>query len=153
MATEKVMELLNAIRTDPKAKELLKDAAQPRNEEEMIRLCAELALQLGFDVTEAEIREVVTAAAQARREKTAADIQALPDDDVEKAVGGGNENAFWTGEKAPDGHEMGCVLIYYTYRWQKDHDIWCKREYYCSKGHYSQDPCLDLYYCLGTLYK
>ena len=153
MATEKVMELLNAIQTDPKAKELLKDAAQPRSEEEMIRLCAELAPQLGYDVNEAEIREAITAAAQARREKTAADIQALPDDDVEKAVGGGNEDTFWTGEDAPDGHEMGCMLTYHTYQWQKDNDTWCKKEFYCSNRHYSQDPCLELNYCIGVVYK
>ena len=43
MAIEKVKELIKAIQTDPKAKELLKGASEPKSEEDMIRLCAEVA--------------------------------------------------------------------------------------------------------------
>lgn len=149
---DKVKELLNAVRIDPKAKELLQGVSEPRSEEEMIRLCAGIAPKLGFDVTEAEIREAITAAALERREKTAADMEKLSDDDVEKAAGG-TEDAFWTGEKAPDGHEMGCFAIYYSYAWQRDHHIWCRQEYYCNRGHYSADPCIDLNYCPGFIYQ
>ena len=93
MATEKVMELLNAIRTDPRAQELLKDRPQPKNEEEMIRLYAELASRLGFEVTEAEIQSAFREAQRARKERTdaaSAEIQKLSDEDVATAAGGGD---------------------------------------------------------------
>lgn len=152
MSAEKITELLNAIRTDPRARELLQGVSDPQNEEEMIRLCADIAPKLGFDVTEAELRASVAAAAQERRNRTAADMEKLSDDIVKNAAGGA-EDAFGQGEKAPDGHEMGCFLIYYSYSWQKDHDTWCKKEFYCTKGHYRPDPCLDLSYCPGVIYK
>lgn len=69
MAIEKVKELIKAIQTDPKAKELLKGASEPKSEEDMIRLCAELAPKLGFDVSETDIREAVAALSRERMEK------------------------------------------------------------------------------------
>ena len=136
MATEKVMELLDAIRTDPKAKEMLKGTAKPKSDEEMIRLCAELAPSLGFDVTEDEIRAGVEAIKQERMKKTAADIQALSDEDAEK-IAGGREDLFRTGEDAPDGHEMGCFATYHNWRWSRDHDYWCTYDYYCYQHHHN----------------
>lgn len=82
MAIEKVKELLQAIRNDPKAKELLKGASEPKSEEDMIRLCAEVAPKLGFDVSETDIREAVAALSRERMEKTAADVEKLSDDEV-----------------------------------------------------------------------
>ena len=127
MAIEKVKELIKAIQTDPKAKELLKGASEPKSEEDMIRLCAEVAPKLGFDVTEADIRETVAAAVQARKEKT---VQKLSDEDVAQASGG----AFWTNDDAPDGHEYGCFLTYHSDKWQIEHGYSCPKEYLCSSG-------------------
>ena len=92
MATEKVMELLHAIRTDPRAKEMLKGTAKPKSDEEVIRLCAELAPRLGFDVNEADIRDAFRKAERTCREKTdaaAEAIQKLSDDDATKVAAAG----------------------------------------------------------------
>ncbi|MBR5110621.1 MAG: Nif11-like leader peptide family natural product precursor, partial [Clostridia bacterium] len=128
MATEKVKIFLERLQADPEAKKLYEGRTKPTTGEEFVRVCAQIASKLGYDLTEADIREAITEAEQARREKTAAEIQKLPDEEVVKATGG-EEDVFWTGEKAPDGHEMGCFAIYYSYAWQRDHDIWCRHEY------------------------
>ena len=141
MAIEKAKELLKTIRTAPNSKELLKDAAEPRSEEDMIRLCAQIAPKPGFDVTEKEIRDAITAAAQERREKTAADIEKLTDDEMEKATGGA-EDKLWQGEDAPDGHEMGCLITYHGWYWSRDNDTWCRENYWC----YKSNEILN-YYC------
>ena len=152
MAIEKVKELLKAVKTDPEAQAKLSGLAKPKDEDGAIRYYAEAAKLLGFNVTEKDIREAVAAASKEQEKKTAADMEKLADNDVVKATGG-EEDVFWTGEKAPDGHEMGCFAIYYSYAWQRDHDIWCRHEYYCNQGHYKADPCFDLNYCPGVIYQ
>ena len=137
MAIEKVKELLETVKTNPKAKELLKGAGEPKSEEDMIRLCAEIAPKLGFDITEAEIRAGVAEMERQRREKTSAGIETLSDEDAEKASGG----ILWNGEEAPDGHELGCYLTYHDYGYQKEKGIWCKRVYFCNSGYYTTTFC------------
>ena len=127
MAIEKVKELLKALKTDPKAKELLKDVLEPRSEEDMIRLCAEIAPKLGFDITADEIRAGVAALAQDRRDRTAADVHKLSDEDVSQAEGG----ALWHNEDAPDGHEYGCVVFYHGEEWQIQNGYSCNMNHLC----------------------
>ena len=127
MAIEKVKELLQAIRNAPKAKELLKGASEPRSEEDMIRLCAELAPKLGFDVSETDIREAVAALAKERQAKTAADVEKLSDDEVAQASGG----VLWQYEDAPDGHEYACILTYHSEEWQIEHGYSCSWKHLC----------------------
>ena len=139
MAIEKVKELIKAVKTDPKAKELLQGVSEPKSEEDMIRLCVEVAPKLGFDITADEIRAGVTEMERERREKTSAGIEKLSDEDAAKASGG----ICWTGEDAPDGHELGCWLFYHDYDYQKKNDIWCERNAYCITGYYSPAICTD----------
>ena len=127
MAIEQVKKLLEAIKSDPKAQELLQGVSEPKSEEDMIRLCAEIAPKLGFDVTEADIREAVAAMSRERMEKTAADVEKLPDDDVAQAAGG----ALWHNEDAPDGHEYGCVLCYHSEEWQIQNGYSCNIYHLC----------------------
>ena len=57
----------------------------------MIICYAQIAAELGYDITAEEIREVVNqeeARRKGKTEKAASDIQALNDDDVENVVGG-----------------------------------------------------------------
>ena len=128
MAIEKAKELLEAIKTDLKAKELLKGVSEPRSEEEMIRLCAEIAPKLGFDITEAELREAGAALAKERQDKTAADVQKLSDEEVAQASGG----ELWINEDAPDGHEYDCLITYHSHKWQIQHGYSCEVVYLCS---------------------
>ncbi len=88
MSMDKITKLLEEMRTNPKAKELIQEAGVPKTEEEFIRLYTEIASKLGFDATEEEIRAGIAALIRERREKTAADIEKLSDVEVEKAVGG-----------------------------------------------------------------
>ena len=136
MAIEQAKELLKTIRTDPKAKELFRDAAEPRSEEEMIRLCAEAAPKLGFDVSEIDIREALAAAAKERLNMTAAGVQMVSDEDMANATGGDGVGALWQGEDAPDGHEMGCIFTYHDSDWSVDNNVWCEKTYYHRRVYY-----------------
>ncbi|MBR5110629.1 MAG: hypothetical protein IK099_10575 [Clostridia bacterium] len=129
MANEKVKEFLESIGTDAKA--LLNDRELPQNGEEKLQAILRLAKEKGYELVPDDLERYLRETLAARKEKTDAQVEAvekLADSDVEKAAGG----AFWEGEDAPDGHEMGCVLTYHTYKWQKDNDIWCKQMYYCN---------------------
>ena len=97
----------------------------------MIRLCAQVAPKLGFDITADEIRAGIAEMERQRREKASAGMETLPDEEVESATGG----ILWTGEDAPDGHELGCYMAYHGYTYQKDNDIWRSKEY-CCDGRY-----------------
>lgn len=93
MVIDKVRELLKAVKTDPKAQEALQGLVKPADENGIIRYYAEAAKRLGYNVTEADLRETLTEAAKERAEKTesmAADIQALPDEALERTSGGIN---------------------------------------------------------------
>lgn len=137
MAADKAKEFFARIETDPKAKELLSGAKEPKTEEEFIGVCMKLASQTGFEVTSDEIRDAIDTMTQKRREKTAAGIQLLPDEELESATGGN----CWTGEDAPDGHEMGCFITYHGYGWTKENNTWCSDKFYCDGGHYQPKVC------------
>ncbi|MBR5110622.1 MAG: hypothetical protein IK099_10540 [Clostridia bacterium] len=88
---EQFDEILEKLKSNPKAKDLLGKRAKPESFEAAIKVCAGIVKELSFDLTEAEIRDGIAAAEQERAEKTekaAADIQALPDDDLVDAAGG-----------------------------------------------------------------
>ena len=149
MAIEKVKELLNAIRNNPKAKELLKGASEPKSEEDMIRLCSEIAPKLGFDVSETDIREAVAALAKERQAKTAADVEKLSDDEVAQASGGD----LWFNEDAPDGHEYDCVLTYHSKDWQISHGYSCDMVHLCPVDYYAPDKIKKEYpKCTGNYF-
>ena len=61
MSMDKITKLLEEMRTNPKAKELIQEAGIPRNDEEFFHLYAEIASKLGFDITEEEIRAGIIA--------------------------------------------------------------------------------------------
>ena len=96
MAIEKIKELLEAIKSDPKAQEALREYVKNDGEDGVIRYLMEAAKKAGFTVTEEEIRETIDTEVKARAKKTeeaAADIQALPDDALEKAAGGKKDHS------------------------------------------------------------
>ncbi len=145
MAIEKAKELLEAVKTDPKAKELIQEAGIPRNDEEFFHLYAEIASRLGFDITEEEIRAGIIALIQERREKTAADIEKLSDVEVEKAAGGSKghsecKDSYLNGENCR--LTDGCDHV-----WQDYDGYICKNT---SNGHecpYFNAQCDETYLC------
>ena len=143
MAIEKVKELLKTVGTDPEAQKALQQMDKSADMEGIIRYFAEAAQRLGFDLTEEEIREGFQAVETERRKKTAdasEEIVDLPDDEMGYASGG----AFWEGEEAPDGHEMGCFLTYHNRAWQEAFGIWCEKMYYCNANIDAKTICLLL---------
>lgn len=91
MAIDKVNELLKAVMTDPDAQAKLQDLTRPTDEEGIIRYYAEAAKLLGSDVTEADVREVITGFPMEHQTGTgaAADrIKMMPDDSLDQVAGG-----------------------------------------------------------------
>ena len=91
---EKIKQILEELRSDPKAAELVKNAA-PKKPEELIKLLAGLAKEHGFDADEGEFAAYYVNALKERAEKSdaaAAAITAEPDR-VLDAVAAGREDA------------------------------------------------------------
>ena len=91
-----------------------------------------IAKELGFDVTAEELEEAVKAMRKAAGEAA----KELSINELGKVAGG----IFWTGEDAPDGHEMGCFMTYHHHQWSVDNNIWCKSTFYCTGSYTSDDP-------------
>ena len=91
-----------------------------------------LAAELGHDVTEEELL-----AAEAKlRGPADSEVVELDLADMDKVAGG----AYWYGDDAPDGHEMGCDLFYHGYEYSVETGNWCTNEYY----EQNDIPCLDM---------
>ncbi|MBR5338394.1 MAG: Nif11-like leader peptide family natural product precursor [Lachnospiraceae bacterium] len=91
MASEKVKEFLEAARTDAKAAELINSYAAPADQKEEVRIYAEIAAKLGFDVTEADLsayQEEQIEAIKQKTENTSSKIESLPDDAISEVAGG-----------------------------------------------------------------
>ena len=93
---------------------------------------AAVAGELGLDVTAEELEQAVKAMRRAGGEAT----KELSPDEMGKAAGG----IFWTGEDAPDGHEMGCFMAYHHHQWAVENNIWCKSTFYCTGSYTADDP-------------
>ena len=83
------------------------------------------AVDAGYDIIAEEMIEAEKEFREEQAHKTKLSAEELD------AVAGGE---YWTGEIAPDGHEMGCVASYHKYDYQKETGIWCKHVYYCEKA-------------------
>ncbi len=88
-----------------------------------------IAVEAGYDVT---AEEMIEAEKEKRAEQSKNTDEKLALDDLEGAAGG----ELWGGEDAPDGHEMGCLMSYYGMDYQRDNNIWCRHEYYCTNANY-----------------
>ena len=101
MANEKVRELMEAFRTDPKAQELLQSIDKPADEDGMIRCYAEAAQKLGYDLTAEDLTAFIQDQNEARKAKTdalAEGIRSVDDSEIESVTGGkkGNEECINT---------------------------------------------------------
>ena len=118
MEIKKIKELIQAVKTDPKAQETLKDLVKPADEDGIVRYYAEAAKLLGFDVTEADIRETIADAARKRTDKTeeaAQSVKALGDDGLEKVSGGTDTCKFLYEQRQNCVIYDACDQHYYDY--------------------------------------
>ena len=111
------------------ADEKLQEQLRGKEPDEVVSI----AKEMGFDVTEEDLTAAVNELKEVRAKQ--GDLVLVSDDEVEQASGG----AWWLGEDAPDGHEMGCGIFYHGYDWSKKNNIWCNQEYYCLENNYKGD--------------
>ena len=88
-----VQKFLNAVRTDPRAKELEEAMAAPKSDKEAIEGYLKLAKDLGFDMTADELIAGLKGLEQNQKAQT--DKIALDTEDLEN-VAGGNETCIDT---------------------------------------------------------
>ncbi len=94
---ETLKKFLETLRTDPKAEELLKGREKPESLEAAAGIYAEAAKELGFELTEVDIREGFKALEEEQKAKTeqAKDAaQELNVNDLEKVAGGKGEEGW-----------------------------------------------------------
>ena len=118
MAFENAKKFLEQAMND----EALRGRVMEKGPAEMVAI----AKELGFDVTAEELEEAVKAMRKAAGEAT----KELSIDEMGKVAGG----IFWTGEDAPDGHEMGCFITYHQWWTCEENKWWCHNYYYGEHG-------------------
>ena len=84
-----VQKFLDAIRKDPKAKELIKAMPAPKSDAEAVEGYVRLAKDLGFDLTIDEIKAGLKALEEGQKNES--DKVALDVDDLENVAGGAND--------------------------------------------------------------
>ena len=151
MAKENAKELIAELQTNEELKAQVEGITDP---EEL----AKKAIEAGYDVTTAELVEAEKEFRKELAEKSDAQAKKLSVDELE-SVAGGDENTWWQGELAPDGHEMGCAMSYHGYDWSKEHNIWCGYVFYCTREwscsdnySHSWDYCESAWMCHGNQY-
>ena len=94
MFTESAGKFMEALKNDPKAKELLKGMSKPKTKEEIIAAYIDLAGKLGITLSEEDAESFVAEEKDvaSRSEIAAKAIQALPDDELENVAGGKGDN-------------------------------------------------------------
>ena len=90
MLTESAKKFMDALKNDPKAKELLKDIPKPETKEDATAAYIDLAGKLGITLSEEDVKGFVEEEKDvaARSENAAKAIQTLPDDELDNVAGG-----------------------------------------------------------------
>ena len=91
MSKESAIRFLRELGTNEKAKELLQGREEPKNEDEAIKAYAEVAAELGEDISPEEIAialKEIEAEIHQKTESVSETIEELNDDDVENVAGG-----------------------------------------------------------------
>ena len=91
MSKESAIKFLRELKTNEKAKELLQGRETPKNKEDAIKAYAEVAKELGEDISAEDITQAlkeIEAEIHQKTEAVSADMVELEDDDVENVAGG-----------------------------------------------------------------
>ena len=102
MSKESAIKFLRELKTNEKAKELLQGRERPKTKEDAIKAYAEVAKELGEDISPedfAKALEEIEAEIHQKTKAVSADMQELEDDDLEGVAGG-----YWI--------EDGCARTY-----------------------------------------
>ena len=91
MSKETAIRFLRELRTNEKAKELLQGRERPKNKDDAIKAYAEVAKELGEDISAEDITqalEEIEAEIHQKTKAVSADMVELEDDDLEDVAGG-----------------------------------------------------------------
>ena len=91
MSKESAIKFLRELKTNEKAKELLQGRERPKTKEDAIKAYAEVAKELGEDISAEDIAqalEEIEAEIHQKTEAVSSDMVELEDDDVENVAGG-----------------------------------------------------------------
>ena len=92
MSKESAIKFLRELKTNEKAKELLQGRERPKTKEDAIKAYAEVAKELGEDISPEDITQAlkeIEAEIHQKTEAVSADMQELEDDDLGDVAGGG----------------------------------------------------------------
>ena len=148
MSSEKIQDMLKALSADPKAQELLAKIGRPEDQNGEICIYADIARQLGYDITEADLKDYIEKTADlvaARTKEAEAGIKELPDEVLEKVAGGQKEH-----DKCKDTYRNyencwitdGCDQIFVMYS-----DYVCHKTDFDDPCHETAEPCNNDEYC------
>ena len=91
MSKESAIKFLRELKTNEKAKELLQGREKPKSKEDAIKAYAEVAKELGEDISPedfAQALEEIEAEIHQKTKALSADMEELKDDDLENVAGG-----------------------------------------------------------------
>ena len=91
MSKETAIKFLRELKTNEKAKELLQGRERPKTKEDAIKAYAEVAKELGEDISPEDITQAlkeIEAEIHQKTEAVSSDMVELEDDDVENVAGG-----------------------------------------------------------------
>lgn len=119
MAMENVMKLFEELQKN-------KELQAKINSVETLEEIAAIALEAGFDVSAEDLKAGEQKLRNNMAKATDEQVSRLSMSELDSVVGGDLGNS----EDAPDGHEMGCFLMWHGLQWQLDNNIECKESHY-----------------------
>ncbi|MBR2779184.1 MAG: hypothetical protein IKD85_03330 [Firmicutes bacterium] len=122
MAEKTVLEFFEMLKTDPTARELIKNTPKPNNEEERPAVYEELAGKLGLDLTKEDFIRAAKDGElkqKARTENAAEKILELPDDALDQVAGGKKDHDSCKDtfrDKEDCWYNDGCDTVFHSYK-------------------------------------
>lgn len=139
MKNEKVRTVLDSMSSDPRAQELLAKVSEPDSMEARILVYANIAEELGYDLTRQELSDYCSireTAVKASTETAAEEIRKLDDDELRAVAGGGSHPGCKDTYKDKENCWMNdaCDIVVHHYKGYQCHHNWD-----CSN--YAESPC------------
>ena len=155
---KKVKAFLEALKTDPKAQELIRDIPEPETTSSRIRAYAKIAKDLGYDLSDADLDAFILDQElylQAKAEAAAKEIKELPEDELEEVAGGGDHPECKNTYKDRENcwvHD-GCDIVNTHYpNYQCHYNSKCNSMQGSLCGEKEYDKCGNSYACGGYYY-
>ena len=123
MSKENAIIFLRELKTNEKAKELLQGREKPKSKEDAIKAYAEVAKELGEDISPEDFAEAlkeIEAEIHQKTEAVSADMVELEDNDLEGVAGGESGCAYTVDFSDWCGMEDSCSSIWVVYECENE---------------------------------